>query len=184
MTTKALPVPSHFNPDAVDKVWKVPYQERAEDAEKWAAAHGIEPTATDSFRISLLLVDVQNTFCIPDFELYVGGVSGTGAVDDNRRLCDFIYRNLNVISEICPTMDTHQASQIFHSIFLVNDNGEHPAPFTLITSEDIEKGVWRFNRQLAAGLRIDDAYGQEFLLHYTKSLKDGGKYDLTIFRNH
>ncbi len=184
MTTKALPVPSHFNPDAVDKVWKVPYQERAEDAEKWAAAHGIEPTATDSFRISLLLVDVQNTFCIPDFELYVGGVSGTGAVDDNRRLCDFIYRNLNVISEICPTMDTHQASQIFHSIFLVNDNGEHPAPFTLITSEDIEKGVWRFNRQLAAGLRIDDAYGQEFLLHYTKSLKDGGKYDLTIWPYH
>ena len=184
MTATGLPIPVHFTPDMVDKVWKVPYQERAEDAEKWAKVHGIEPAATDSFRISLLLVDVQNTFCIPDFELYVGGVSGTGAVDDNRRLCEFIYRNLNVISEICPTMDTHQASQIFHSIFLVNDNGEHPTPFTLITSEDIEKGVWRFNRQLAASLRIDDAYGQEFLLHYTKSLKDGGKYDLTIWPYH
>ena len=69
---------------------------------------------TDKLKISLLLVDVQNTFCIPEFELYVGGTSGTGAVDDNRRLCEFIYRNLNMITEICPTMDTHQAVQIFH----------------------------------------------------------------------
>jgi len=184
MTATGLPIPSHFTPDMVDKVWKVPYQKRADDAEKWAKVHEIEPAATDSFRISLLLVDVQNTFCIPDFELYVGGVSGTGAVDDNRRLCEFIYHNLNAVTEICPTLDTHQASQIFHSIFLVNDNGDHPPPFTLITSEDIEKGVWRFNRKLAASLKIDAAYGQEFLLHYTKSLKDGGKYDLTIWPYH
>ena len=123
MTTKALPVPSHFNPGVVDKVWRVPYQERAEDAEKWAKLHGIEPSATDRFRISLLLVDVQNTFCIPGFELYVGGHSGTAAVDDNRRLCEFIYRNMKMVTEICPTMDTHQAMQIFHIIFLVNDKG-------------------------------------------------------------
>jgi nicotinamidase-related amidase len=179
-----LPLPLSYDSHKVGELWKVPYQERAETAEKWAKAHDIEPAFMDKIRISLLLVDVQNTFCIPGFELYVGGISGTGAVNDNRRLCEFIYRNLNAITEICPTMDTHQASQIFHSIFLVNDNGDHPPPFTLITSEDIEKGIWRFNRQLAASLRIDDAYGQEFLLHYTKSLKDGGKYDLTIWPYH
>jgi nicotinamidase-related amidase len=81
-------------------------------------------------------------------------------------------------------MDTHQAMQIFHSIFLVNDKGEHPAPFTLITMEDIEKGIWRFNPQLAASLEIDEGYGQQFLRHYTRQLKDGGKYDLTIWPYH
>jgi nicotinamidase-related amidase len=40
-----------------------------------------------------MLVDVQNTFCIPSYELYVAGHSGTGAVDDNHRLCEFIYKN-------------------------------------------------------------------------------------------
>ena len=40
----------------------------------------------------LLLVDVQNTFCIPGYELFVGGQSGNGAVEDNMRLCQFIYR--------------------------------------------------------------------------------------------
>jgi len=184
MAPNELPIPSHFNPQSVGEVWKVPYEARAEDAEKWAKQHNLQPASRDKLKISLLLVDVQNTFCIPDFELYVAGTSGTGAVDDNRLLCDFIYRNLNVITEICPTMDTHQALQIFHSIFLVNDKGEHPAPFTLITPQDIEEGIWRFNPQLAASLQINEDYGQEYLLHYTRKLKKGGKYDLTIWPYH
>src|ERR671918_3243052 len=111
-----LSLPPHFNPHRVGEVWRVPYQERAEAARGWARAHNISPAASDAFRICLVAVDVQNTFCIPGFELYVEGRSGTGAVDDNRRVCEFIYRNLNSITQIIPTMDTHQAMQIFHSI--------------------------------------------------------------------
>jgi len=87
-------------------------------------------------------------FLYPAVELFVGGRSGIGAVDDNRRLCEFIYRNLNVITQICPTMDTHQAIQIFHAIFFVDRKGEHPAPFTLISAEDVEKGVWEVNPEV------------------------------------
>lgn len=184
MAPNELPIPSHFDPQSVGEVWKVPYEARAENAENWAKQHNLQPASRDTLKISLLLVDVQNTFCIPDFELYVGGTSGTGAVDDNRRLCDFIYRNLNVITEICPTMDSHQVIQIFHSIFLVNDKGEHPAPFTLITPEDIESGIWRFNPELSYSLQIDKAYGQRFLRYYTRQLKESGKYDLTIWPYH
>jgi nicotinamidase-related amidase len=179
-----LPIPPHFKPGRVGEVWKVAYQERAADAEKWAKQHSLQPASRDKFRLSLLLVDVQNTFCIPDFELFVGGASGTGAVDDNRRLCEFIYGNLGTITEICPTMDTHQAMQIFHSIFLVNDKGAHPEPFTLITLEDIEQGEWKFNPEVSASLNIDETYGQEYLRHYTRQLKEGGKYDLTIWPYH
>jgi nicotinamidase-related amidase len=131
-----------------------------------------------------MLVDLQNTFCIPGFELYVGGRSGTGAVEDSRRLCSFIYRNLHLITQICPTMDTHQAFQIFHSIFFVNDRGEHPQPFSLITTEDIVNGTWRLNPEVAHSLGIDEEHGQQYLLHYTQSLKAGGKYDLTIWPYH
>jgi len=184
MAKGELSIPAHFSQEKVGQVWKVPYQERAENALTWARKHNIQPASRDSFRISLLLVDVQNTFCIPEFELYVGGVSGTGAVDDNRRLCEFIYRNLDVITEICPTMDTHQAMQIFHSIFLVNEKGEHPEPYTLITSGDIEHGAWRFNPELSSSLDIDESYGQEYLHHYARKLKESGKYDLTIWPYH
>ncbi|MEJ2363305.1 MAG: isochorismatase [Deltaproteobacteria bacterium] len=184
MASQKLPVPPHFNPAKVGEVWKVAYQQRAADAEKWAKQYSLQPASRDKFRLSLLLVDVQNTFCIPDFELYVGGASGTGAVDDNRRLCEFIYGNLAAITEICPTMDTHQAMQIFHSIFLVNDKGEHPEPYTLITLEDIEQGVWQFNPELSPSLNIDETYGQEYLRHYVRQLREGGKYDLTIWPYH
>jgi len=184
MARNELPIPPHYNPDRVKEVWRVHYQERAEEAKKWADLHKIQAASQDRFRICLLLVDVQNTFCIPEFELYVGGVSGTAAVDDNRRLCEFIYRNLDVITQICPTMDTHQTMQIFHSIFIVNEKGEHPAPYTLIPAEDIERGVWRFNPEVARSLNIDEDYGQKFLRHYTRKLKEGGKYDLTIWPYH
>ena len=184
MTAKELPVPSFFNAARVDKVWRVPYQERADDALKWRRQHDIRTCAQDTFRVCLMLIDVQNTFCIPGFELYVGGRTGNGAVDDNRRLGNFIYRNLPSITQICPSMDTHQAMQIFHSIFLVSDTGEHPDPYTLVSLEDIEKGVWRFNEKLAESLEIDERFGQDHLVHYARQLKAGGKYDLTIWPYH
>ena len=184
MAHRELPIPPHFDPDKVGEVWRIPYQERAEEAERWAREHNIQPAAHDSFRICLVAVDVQNTFCIPGFELFVGGRSGTGAVDDNRRLCEFIYRNLDVMTQIAPTMDTHQAMQIFHAVFWVNDKGEHPAPFTLISQEDVEEGRWKFNPVLCHSLGINEDYARHYLMHYTRMLKEGGKYDLTIWPYH
>jgi nicotinamidase-related amidase len=177
-------IPPHYAPDNVGEVWRVSYQKRAEEAADWAKQHNIQPATDDTFKICMVAVDVQNTFCIPGFELFVGGRSGTGAVDDNRRLCEFIYRNLDAITQIAPTMDTHQAIQIFHSIFLVNDMGEHPAPFTLVSERDIKEGVWKFNPTLCRSLEIDEAYGQQHLLYYTQALKDSGKYDLAIWPYH
>ncbi|MDP5339723.1 MAG: isochorismatase, partial [Nodularia sp. (in: cyanobacteria)] len=79
-----IPIPPHFNAEKVGEVWRVPYQEIAAAAEAWAEQYNIQPAASDKTNICLLLIDVQNTFCIPGFELFVGGKSGTGAVDDNR----------------------------------------------------------------------------------------------------
>lgn len=179
-----LPLPLHFNPDQVGRLWRVEYQERAREAELWARSHRIEPAYRDKFRVSLLLVDIQNTFCLPDFELYVGGRSGRGAIDDNRRVCEFIYRNLNILTDICPTMDTHQGMQIFHSIFLVNDKDEHPRPMTTVTAEDVLQGVWKFNENLCPALEISPEYGQAYLRHYTRTLQEAGKYDLTVWPYH
>jgi nicotinamidase-related amidase len=179
-----LPLPPHFDPAKVGGVWKVSYLEREKDARAWARLNSLTPACDDRFRICLVAVDVQNTFCIPGFDLYVAARSGSGAIDDSRRLTEFIYRNLRVITQICPTMDSHNAMQIFHPIFLVNDRGEHPAPFTLVSEEDIRQGVWRFNPRLCFSFRIDQEKGQELLLHYTKELREGGKYDLTIWPYH
>jgi len=179
-----IPLPPHYNPASVGQVWRVPYQERAAQAAQWAQRYQISSVASDRFKILLIAVDVQNTFCIPDFELFVGGRSGKGAVEDNQRLCEFIYRNLGVLTEITLTMDTHRAMQIFHPVFLVDDLGNHPAPMTVVSYEDVRSGRWRFNPAVAGGLGVTPEDGQEHLLHYTKALRELHKYDLTIWPYH
>ena len=111
-----LPIPPHFDPESIDLVWRVPYEERAATAEAWAREHELQRAADDRLRVCLVAVDVQNAFCVPGLELFVAGRSGTGAVDDNRRLCEFIYGNLDAITQVVPTLDTHQAMQIFHAV--------------------------------------------------------------------
>ena len=193
MSGPQLPLPQHFDANQVDQVWRIPYQERQQEALAWAEQHAIPPASDDDLRTCLLLVDVQNTFCIPDFELFVGGRSGNGAVEDNIRLCQFIYRNLPHITKIACTLDTHTAMQIFHEVFWINDAGEHPLPLqTLITAEDIETGKWRVNPAVISILNLPShipasnqyawlkAYGE----HYVKTLTADGKYPLAIWPYH
>jgi nicotinamidase-related amidase len=184
MTSVELPLPPHFDPDRIGEVWRVPYQELADAATAWVGAHRIRPAVEDEMKVCLIAIDVQNTFCVPGFELYVGGRSGTGAVDDNRRLCAFIYRNLHLITQIVPTLDTHQAMHIFHGIFLVDEAGRHPPPYTLVTEEDVANGRWRFNPAISRSLGITPEYGQRHLEHYARSLQQSGKYALTIWPYH
>jgi nicotinamidase-related amidase len=183
--TTQLPIPPHFDRTKLSSVWQVPYQERAQFAKTWAEKHNIQPAVRDEKRVCLLLIDVQNTFCIPEFELFVGGQSGMGAVEDNGRLCEFIYRNLGLITAIAPTMDTHTAIQIFHPIFWVNELGEHPTPIaTNISFEDVKAGKWRANPAIAEVFGGDSQKLQEYALHYTKILSDEGKYPLTVWPYH
>src|SRR6266540_6881881 len=104
MSYRELPIPAHFDADKVGQVWRVPYQDRAREAQAWAKQYDIKPAASDRVKMCLMAIDVQNTFCLPDFELFVGGRSGRGAVDDNRRLCEFFYRNLGAITQIFATL--------------------------------------------------------------------------------
>jgi nicotinamidase-related amidase len=179
------PIPDFFDPAQVGKIWRVPYQRRAAEAKAWAQTHGIAPAAQDSIRLALLLIDVQNTFCLPDFELFVGGRSGVGAIEDNQRLCQFIYHNLGHITTIIPTLDTHTVMQVFHSEFWIDGAGQSPPPMTLIHYDDVVQGKWRVNPAIADSLRpghYDQL--QAYALHYTCTLDAQGKFPLTIWPYH
>jgi nicotinamidase-related amidase len=185
-----LPIPGHWKPGSTAD-WKAPtnYKVRAPEAWAWSKKHGIKSPATDRLRVALLLVDCQLTFCHPDFELFVGGRSGTGAVDDVGRMCEFIYRNLGVLTSIHPTLDTHRAFQIFHSTFLVDEKGNHPDPrFPLpVTAKDIADGKWRVDPRAAFAVWRNAAAIPELerhLAHYARSLESGGKYSLMVWPFH
>lgn len=118
----------------------------------------------------LLLIDAQEDFCNPDWgTLYV-----PGAEKDCERVAAMINRLGKKLTRIVASLDQHHEGSIFHPSFLTNSNGEHPNPFTLISVQDIEDGVWRASHPAE----------QKRLLHYVKSLENGGRYLLCIWPYH
>lgn len=183
--TSPLPIPEFFDPEQVARIWRVPYEDRAVRARDWAQQHQIAPAESDRTRIGLLLIDVQNTFCLPDFALYVGGKSGKAAIEDNVRLCRFIYRNLSLFTQIFATLDTHTPMQVFHPLFWVDKEGNYPAPGTQIAPEDIEKGTWRVNEAIASNYPDWDYEAlQTYGLYYARELATSGRFPLTIWPYH
>lgn len=180
MATKTLPIPSFYDPNKADKVWPVPYMDRQNDALAWARQHNLQPASADKLRVALMIIDAQNSFCTPGYELVV-----MGAIDDNRRLAEFIYRNLGSITRIFPTLDTHTTMQIFHPIFLVDKNGNPVPPNTKVTFNDVKNGTWKVNPAVAHSLQDGNWNAlQDHLKHYTGELTAKQKYDLTIWTYH
>jgi len=154
-------------------------------AAEWRIRHKIKPAAADVYKIHLLLIDVQKDFCFPEGTLYVGGKSGTGAMDDNARLAAFIYRNLARIAEITPTMDTHFPHQIFFPSFWVDEAGRHPSAHTVLTTAKIQTGEVTPNPALAHWLCSGNLpWLQRQVFHYVEQLEQTGKYELYLWPPH
>ena len=91
-----------------------------------AEQENFKPAVNDSPRRLVLAIDVQKDF-MDDGALGVPGANG-----DVERATRFIYNNMGGISKIMSSLDTHIAHQIFHPCWWVNENGDHPAPYTVI----------------------------------------------------
>ena len=180
-----LPLPPFFERARAGSVYRVPYLQRAEEARAWAERHGLRPAAEDEKRTALLLIDVQNTFCLPEFELFVAGRSGRGAVLDVVRIAELLYRSLDRVTQVIATLDTHSAAQIFHPVFWLDADGSHPAPHTVIRLEDVESGRYRVNPALAPLVSPRKDFDlSAWALRYARALAEGGKYPLVVWPYH
>ena len=170
-----------------------------EEANRFRREFEVAPAAADSRRIDLLLIDVQRDFCHPEGTLYVGGRSGQGAVEDNQRIAEFIYRNLARITNIRCTLDSHNNFQIFFPWFWVDSQGEPLAPHTLITV-DGRNAKRLVNIDPVGNVLKEDVVpnpamtswltdkGYDWLLEqcrfYNRELAAGGRYTLYLWPPH
>jgi nicotinamidase-related amidase len=190
ITIRELPVPDFYDPAMTSQIWQVPYSKRIAEGEEWAEEYCISDFTSTNPELTLLMIDVQNTFCIPHTEQWGGELYVPGAEADTRRLCEFIYKNVSNISQTVVTLDTHKFIHIFHPIFWVNEKGEHPAPYlTTITRDDLVSGKWKVNPKLSkyfSFLPKKIAYRDvvRFALEYVFQLETEGKYSLTIWPYH
>lgn len=126
-----------------------------------------EPAVDDSPRRLLLCIDVQNDF------IEGGALAVPGSVGDVERMTRFIYNNMAGLTKIMCSLDTHVAQQIFHPCWWANSAGDHPAPYTVITYEDVTKNLWR--------PVIDNPLDST---KYLQELEKGGKKKLCIWPYH
>ncbi len=183
---KPLPLPTFFDGKrAAEYTYRPDAAQLATAASDWRKQHAVRPSAADETRVHLLLIDVQKDFCFPEGTLYVGGRSGTGAVDDSRRIAEFIYRNLGVLSDITTTMDTHLAYQIFFPSFWLDKDDNQLSAHRTVSADQISSGEVRPNPAIAKWLCNGNyAWLCKQVLHYTKELERAGKYQLYLWPPH
>ncbi|MFQ5689694.1 MAG: nicotinamidase [Gemmatimonadota bacterium] len=185
-TRTELPVPDFFDPDNAGR-WEYRPEEAKllELAVGWRREHDIRPAAEDSSVVRLLLIDLQKDFCLPEGALYVAGPSGRGAVEDNERLAGFIYRNLDLLTEVVCTLDTHLPHQIFFPSFWLQENGRPPRAHREVTAADLAAGSIRPHPGLAAWLTGGDYDAlRTHCSNYCRTLEAGGRYTLYLWPPH
>jgi len=169
-----LPIPDLYRRHGVAEVFLEDAARVAEDAERYRGLHGIREARDDRARIAVLAVDCQVTFCIPGASLFV-----PGAVEDTTRAVEWVYRHLDRITTLVFTLDTLSVFQIFHPASWVDREGRHPAPFTVITADDVRAGTW-LPRLRAESMPDFTAACVE----YCETLEASGRYVLTIWPYH
>ena len=113
----------------------------------------------------LMIIDPQKDFCHPEGSLYV-----QGAEHDISRIAKFI--ETNELEHIVVSMDWHQPFSIFHQSFWVDENGNHPEPFTIIELADMKSGKWK------------PRYAHVTAETVLQELEETGEYKLCIWPYH
>lgn len=162
-----LALPSYYQADQVELVYTERAARVADEALEARTKLGIKPAGQDKVKVAAFGIDVQIGFCTPGSSLFV-----PGAVEDSRRAVEWIYRNVDVITGLHFSMDTHRVFQIFHPAWWTDKQGHHPSPLTPITSEEVRRGDW-----------TPIAHPRESL-EYTRRLEASGKYVLTVWPFH
>ena len=156
-------IPPYYTPERLGHI----YAPDVLAATEAGYAAGFTPASQDTFRVYLLLVDEQIDFIHLD-----GSLAVPGAIDDTLRIVNWMYQHANIITGIGASLDSHIPIQIFSPTWWVNEAGEHPAPYTAISSDDIQSGTWK------------PLYEMDWSTQYVEQLEEHAKKLLMIWPYH
>ena len=182
-----LPIPPHFAPGRVGEVWRVPYEERAARGARLGpgprSRAGVASTASGSvswrWTCRTPSASPGSSSSSPGARGRARSTTTGGCASSSTGIWARSRRS-------SPTLDTHQAMQIFHAIFLVDDEGRAPrAVHARLGRRRRGRAGGGSTRPCArqprrrAGVRVAPA-----LRTTPASSSEGGKYQLTIWPYH
>jgi nicotinamidase/pyrazinamidase len=120
-------------------------------------------------KVTFLIIDPQNDF-------HEGGsLAVAGATADSQRTAQLMNAHLRDITKIVITLDSHHRNHVAHAVSWVHrpsadtvsdiHTWTHPAPFTIISAQDVTDGVWQ----------ASDPSRQRAFQKYATDLEAGGK---------
>ena len=131
-----------------------------------AKQENCKPSSQDNIKILFLGIDPQIDF-MPG-----GSLAVPNANSDMSRACKLIYRNIDKISCITSSKDTHFKNQIFFPSWWIGPDNKHPDPYTIITLDDVLSNKWT------------PIYKKDESLIYLNELESRGKKKLCIWPYH
>lgn len=126
----------------------------------------LSPAVKDLKKIALLIIDVQNDFSGD------GTLAVPGAEKDIERLTKFIYQNMDKITQIFLSMDTHPLAAVFHQMCWQDESGNPIPYYTSITKEKLDEG------------KATPIYAPNAFREYVEGLDRTGRIPLTIWPYH
>ena len=134
---------------------------------------GLTAAHSDRRKIAVLLIDDQYDFIQPE-----GSLAVPGAREDTVRFLQWFYANVQQISSVFYTLDTHTLLHIFSESWWRQPQSDgqetdvHPSPYTTISVEDVESGRWE---------PVIEADWSHF---YVQALREKAKKELMIWPYH
>lgn len=100
-TAYELPIPGIYDRNKVGDFFTPLYEDLINSATQYREQMKIAPRRLDKVPVALTIIDQQKTFCLADGELSIAPAS----VKDTANICEFIYKNMRVLSDIIVTLD-------------------------------------------------------------------------------
>jgi nicotinamidase/pyrazinamidase len=145
---------------------------------------------------TLLLIDVQKDF-------HPGGSLAIPTANKDADRIAHLLRQDGLIDRVVATLDSHHKLHIAHPSFWLAGDGsnKHPDPFTIITVQDLEAGVWkpRSDLRLTAEHAVDaSVFGDmaavqnedgsldpaKYCIEYARRLETKGRFKICIWPEH
>src|SRR5690606_19567034 len=120
----------------IDHIASFKSRERMTDILALAQAENIKPAQQDKKRTLLLAIDVQH-----DFMEDVGSLAVPGSKGDVQRLTQWMYRNMESLTQVICSRDCHSMMQLVPPASKLGPARRHPRPFTITAYTSVANGT-------------------------------------------
>jgi len=121
-----------------------------------------------AMKVHLVIIDPQKSF-MDDAD---SSLPVPGANKDMDNVARMIKRIGKKVEDIHVTLDSHRVIDVGHPGMWRNQNGDSPAPFTMISADDIKNGIWRPRNEHMRLSELDGKTLGEYMLAYVTKIKN------------